>query len=75
MRLENASVVEVDQLVFSTAADRGDPGADQRLSAGVAQAARERRMVDFDRGDGTSDDVPAERDHGALDFWKFRHLR
>ena len=41
------------------------PGGDQTL----------RNILDYDVAYGTTDDVPAERNDSALDFWKFRHVR
>jgi hypothetical protein len=68
MRMEHATVLEIDQLMLSAPTDAGDTRAFHRPTLRRGDAATERGVMDFQGHDAPTDNEWAERAHGALDF-------
>jgi hypothetical protein len=68
MRVQHATVVEIDELVFATPPHRDDAGAEDRAALRRRDAAAQRRMMDVERRNAATDDMTPQLDDRALDF-------
>ncbi len=68
MRMQDAAVLEVDELVLSAPADAGNPHALQRAALGSRYPTAQRRVMNVERCDPTADDEGPKRDDCPLDF-------
>lgn len=73
VRVKDATVFEVDQLVFPPATDPGHSRTDHRTELTRTQATPERGMVQVQRDDPPADQMTPERHDGAFDFGKLGH--
>jgi hypothetical protein len=68
MGMQNTPVLEIDELVLPATPDADDSGATHRPSLGGLEAPPQRRVMNLDIRDATTDDVLPQDHHGALDL-------
>lgn len=68
MRVQNAPVVQHQELMLAAAFDRSNGRASQRQETRSGNSPPERRVVQLDSRDVLSDSGATEATHGALDF-------
>ena len=75
MRMQHPAVIEIDELMLSTATHSDDARAPNRSPLGRRDAAAKRRVMDLERRDATTLDERAELADGTLDLRQLRQAR
>jgi hypothetical protein len=70
VRVQHASILEVDELVLAAAAHADDGQAADRPALRRRDAAAQGGMMDFEIGDAAADDMATQLDDRAFDFRK-----
>jgi hypothetical protein len=68
MRMQDATVLEIDELMLATPPDPDDAGADHGSPLGRRHPAAERGVMQLDRRDASTDQEWAKRVDGSRDF-------
>jgi hypothetical protein len=69
MGVENATIIEVEQLMLSTPLDARDTRADERAELRRLEPTLQRRMQHAHSGDGAAACASAQHLERGFDFW------
>jgi hypothetical protein len=73
--MEDATIVEVDELMFSAPPDGHDTRSDGRLALSRRHFPAQRCVMEVETDDSAADEVAAQLNHGAFYFRKLGHVR